>query len=656
MGRNRLTYYFLKGRSFSKVWDLPLQNKIIISTILLLIIPITITYFFLYSSYINDKKENVLKLNQTIDTQAMVNIDSYIGDIEKLTLQPLYDAVTLAATLHNDNIDILTILHDSNIKKEVGSKGKGEDSGGSIQPDANGNTVSDTDNKKSFIIRTINRLMSVKKEINSVFITNMDGLLFEYKIKDNALYESGYNPTNEDWFKLCEENKSNPIILKSTKYTNIGIPMGEDAYVFPIARSIVDINTNEIVGVICIYSNVDLLRNVCKKIKTADSERIMLINGEGDILYDTSEKYISKSVMDPTFDLKFLGKKDYGAKDGIIVDTKDKYHLSIVKSSVSDWQLLRISPESVVFGNIRRVEIRFISIMFVFVILSLTLTVFMVHRTTRPLKKLISTMNVIEKGDLSVRFKVKHNDEIGQLGNSFNNMIEEIDNLINTVYVSELRKREAELNALQAQINPHFIYNTLESIRMMAELNDDIATSKMTMTLGKLLRYSISTKKQKVTVRQDIEHLKNYIKLQNYRFNDKFQLTLDIDEMIYEANIVKLLFQPIVENAIFHGLETTSGMGIINIKGYQSSEGVCFEIKDNGIGMTAEQIDRLEFSISDFNSIEKDSKSIGLKNINERIKLNYGDDYGLRIYSEFGKGTTITLVLPDVITMNKAIE
>jgi len=225
-------------------------------------------------------------------------------------------------------------------------------------------------------------------------------------------------------------------------------------------------------------------------------------------------------------------------------------------------------------------------------------------------------------------------------------MLTKIDALIHDVYIADYRKKDAELTALQAQINPHFIYNTLESIRMTAKINHNEKVAGMVFVLGELLRYSINTKHRIVTVREELEHLQNYMKLQNYRFDDKFILNLDVDESFYDLRIVKLIFQPIVENCLYHALEFVQGKGVVTISCLETDDEISFYIEDKGKGMSEEELEALVLRMNDFTVVEDESGSVGLRNVNERIKLFYGDKYGLNISSISGVGTKVTLVLP----------
>lgn len=251
---------------------------------------------------------------------------------------------------------------------------------------------------------------------------------------------------------------------------------------------------------------------------------------------------------------------------------------------------------------------------------------------SKPVNKLAQLMSSVEKGDMNVNFDISCDDEIGRLGLSFNKMVKEINRLIEEVYVKQYLIKDAEFRTLKAQVNPHFLYNTLESINWMAKMGDCQGVSKMVTTLGKFLRYSISSKGDIITVREDIEQINNYLKLQKMRYGEKFNAKIDIEEEIYDKKILKFLIQPLVENAIVHGLEEKRGPGMLIIRGFMENSNICFEIIDDGVGME--------------NSISK-GEGLGMNNVDKRIKIHYGDEYGI----SFGSGnglTTVKIVIPSV--------
>jgi two-component system sensor histidine kinase YesM len=255
-------------------------------------------------------------------------------------------------------------------------------------------------------------------------------------------------------------------------------------------------------------------------------------------------------------------------------------------------------------------------------------------------------MKNVKNGNLDTRFKSKHSDEIGLLGDSFNTMLDNIQQLLKKLLQTQNEKKEAEIHALQLQINPHFIYNTLESIRMTAEINDDEIVSQMIFNLSKLLHYSVQLNKQTVLVNEEIELLKNYIFLQNLRYSNKFELQLSINEKLYKMSVLKLIFQPIIENSIKYNQNYSDDKIIIKISGYLKNNIATFEITDNGIEISNDDIISLNKKINNFNPDPQNKSGVGLRNINERIILACGNKYGISIHKNTDKGLKILMMLP----------
>jgi two-component system, sensor histidine kinase YesM len=263
-------------------------------------------------------------------------------------------------------------------------------------------------------------------------------------------------------------------------------------------------------------------------------------------------------------------------------------------------------------------------------------------------------MMELSTGNFDVTMEYKGKDEIGILSAYFNNMVKKLKDLINENYQSKIREnellfleKEAQLNALQQQINPHFLYNTLESIKWMAYMNGAKEASDMATALGKFFKGSITKGNDWVTLEEEIEHLKNYIYIQQLRYQDKFIISWDIDEEIKYYKTIKLILQPILENAIVHGIEDMKTGGIITIKGYMAEKSVCFEITDNGRGMSIRELTELKSRfLSDLSGSKQGS--IGISNVFKRLKLYFGENSSFVIESEEGKGTTVKFRIPAI--------
>lgn len=258
-----------------------------------------------------------------------------------------------------------------------------------------------------------------------------------------------------------------------------------------------------------------------------------------------------------------------------------------------------------------------------------------------------STITLIQEGDLDARVNRFGSDEMGQLGMQIDKMLDTIDRLMHENLSRELLMKNSEIKALQNQINAHFIYNVLESIKMMAEIDEKYAISDAVTSLGKLLRYGMKFTSNNVTVGQEIEYVRNYLDLINLRFDYRINLALNIPEYIYKQEIPKISVQPIVENAIYHGIEELAENASIYIKAYTEEHDFYIEITDSGKGMTQEEIDQIQKKIA--GEIETEGGSgngIGLKNVQDRIRISFGDQYGISLFSKEQCYTKVVVKLP----------
>jgi two-component system sensor histidine kinase YesM len=264
---------------------------------------------------------------------------------------------------------------------------------------------------------------------------------------------------------------------------------------------------------------------------------------------------------------------------------------------------------------------------------------------SRPIKELERLMNSVERGDFSSPPTVGGNQEVAALSQTFAVMVQRIRQLMDDIVKSQEMKRKFELDALQAKINPHFLYNTLDSVVWMAEQNETNGVITMVTALARLFRISISKGRDIITLGEELEHVRNYLIIQQIRYRDKFQFSIDMEPGVENLPTIKLIIQPIVENAIYHGIKYLQEMGYVDIKVFKKKPGaVIIEIRDNGVGMDEQ---RLNTILSMSSPSQKNGAGIGVRNVHQRIQLYYGSDYGLEISSELDEGTLVRLVIPE---------
>ena len=271
-----------------------------------------------------------------------------------------------------------------------------------------------------------------------------------------------------------------------------------------------------------------------------------------------------------------------------------------------------------------------------------------IRSITKPIQKLCVVAKQAGQGNFSVRMDETGTYELAVLNDSFNRMVEELDKLVEDIRVEQLNLRAAELKLLQEQINPHFLYNTLDTIMWLAESKDTEQVVKMVSSLSDFFCTTLSKGKDFITVEEEKKHIKSYLEIQQFRYRDILEYEICFSEEIYQYEMLKLTLQPLVENALYHGIKNKRGLGHIKVTGEKEGENLIFKVRDNGIGMTEERSRQVQQLIRGEKLSDKESSGFGLFNINERIRLHYGMEYGLTLKSTYREGTEFQVKIPCV--------
>ena len=288
----------------------------------------------------------------------------------------------------------------------------------------------------------------------------------------------------------------------------------------------------------------------------------------------------------------------------------------------------------------------------------LLLIVFISHyiplSISRPITELVEVTQQVSQGNLQVRSHVNTGVEAKQLSESLNTMIDKINALLEQVKKEQIRIRKAEFELLQAQINPHFLYNTLDTIIWLAESDEQKQVVHMVESLSDFFRTSLNQGKDIISIKEEIQHVRSYLEIQQMRYQDILEYEIDVPEEFYQNTIPKITVQPLVENALYHGIKNRRGKGKITVRGYREDSFFILEVRDNGIGMQTERLVQVRNALLYKQLAE--SKVYGLYNVNERIRLNCGEEYGLRISSTYQEGTTVKILLPDADSGLSSLE
>lgn len=453
--------------------------------------------------------------------------------------------------------------------------------------------------------------------------------------RDKAQFKPVSDLTGQDWYVRASEAKGK-VVISSSHVQHVYLK--EYRWVVSISRQLGEPGKPGS-GVLMVDLNLNVINNLCKQIQLGNRGYVFILDPSGDLVYHPQQQLLYSRLKSEAIST-LLSAKD----SSIAIKENDDRKIYTIRTNDYGWKVIGVTYPDELVGN--KQEIRTTSAVagVLFLIVALSISIFLSFRLTNPIKRLESLMKKVEKGDFNIRVEVESTDEIGKLSRSFNLMIAKIKDLMAQIVQEQEMKRISELKAMQAQIQPHFLYNTLDSIIWMAEMGKMSEVVKMTTSLAKLFRFSISKGDELVPIEVELQHIQNYLTIQNIRYKNKFTYSIEVDPDIYPCKTLKIVLQPLIENAIYHGLKQQAVSGNITIKGSRENEIVVLQVIDDGVGMSKDQVQAL----TDKLRLSEQGKGVGLRNVNHRIRLYFGESYGIEISSEPEEGTTITLRIPEI--------
>jgi two-component system sensor histidine kinase YesM len=502
---------------------------------------------------------------------------------------------------------------------------------------------------------------SINKDLNRKVLLNISSLLSNRKVQDkyiDSIYI--YLPkTNEvvtsyitrkvvepNETKLIEDYwqpKSNgnnwfSVISRKDNLTSLG------KSVFSISKEIKYMGKSEPLGKL--WLNIDervIYFNILDSIYTSEEDDVSILDSNGVVVSNKKVGKIGVDISKTNYSHKIMNKDD-----GYFLEEVDgrKALVVFVTTRLTKYKIAYMVPLKVITSEIDNVKGFVMGLSTVLIITCLILSFVFSINISKPIFKLKHAMLEVGKGNFDIYINEKRKDEFGTLNDGFNQMISEVKLLFNEVYKQKLLKKEAELNALQSQITPHFLYNTLNSIRYAAILQNATIVSDMLEALVELLQLSTGKYNESITIKDEIQQVKNYMKLQMFRYRDLFVVEYEIEEEILNYRVPKLVLQPLVENSILHGINLRRGDGRIIVRCKKQDTNIVLEVEDNGIGITEDKVH--EILCKKRNDDDKFS-GIGVNNVNERIKIHFGDSYGLTYTNAHNGGTIATILIPLII-------
>ena len=391
-------------------------------------------------------------------------------------------------------------------------------------------------------------------------------------------------------------------------------------------------------GILLVDMDFSGIRQLFAKVNSQNMGYVYLMDSDGKIIYHPRQNLIFSNMIQENNEMA----KTY--EDGAHRETFEGEDRMVAVKTVgyTGWKIVSVMPMEKFLGDFSRTRTMAVMIIIVAILVMIFANQFVAVRVAKPLRNLEDSLTGIGM-DREPQIYIGGPPEIQHLGETIRSMVEQLRQLTDDIVREQEEKRKSELDALQSQINPHFLYNTLDSIMWMIEAEKYDDAISMVQALSRLFRISLSKGKNIITVGEELQHAKNYLDIQKYRYKNKFTSYVEIEEGIEKYKTIKLIIQPLIENAIYYGMEYMDGDGEIYVRAYTKEEDLFIEVEDNGLGMQKAQVESL---LTDGTRIRSKGSGIGIRNVHQRIQLYFGTEYGLEILSEPDEGTMVRIHLP----------
>ena len=391
-------------------------------------------------------------------------------------------------------------------------------------------------------------------------------------------------------------------------------------------------------GILLVDMDFSGIRQLFAKVNSQNMGYVYLMDSDGKIIYHPRQNLIFSNMIQENNEMA----KTY--EDGAHRETFEGEDRMVAVKTVgyTGWKIVSVMPMEKFLGDFSITRTMAVMIIIVAILVMIFANQFVAVRVAKPLRNLEDSLTGIGM-DREPQIYIGGPPEIQYLGETIRSMVEQLRQLTDDIVREQEEKRKSELDALQSQINPHFLYNTLDSIMWMIEAEKYDDAISMVQALSRLFRISLSKGKNIITVGEELQHAKNYLDIQKYRYKNKFTSYFEIEEGIEKYKTIKLIIQPLIENAIYYGMEYMDGDGEIYVRAYTKEEDLFIEVEDNGLGMQKAQVESL---LTDGTRIRSKGSGIGIRNVHQRIQLYFGTEYGLEILSEPDEGTMVRIHLP----------
>lgn len=572
-----------------------LQWTISLSFTALAILSIGFMAIAFYTHSVNTLKEKTIEQNKQVMNQVSWNLNSYLRNMMSISDTMFYNVIK--------NKD----LTEEGIGKEM-----------ELLYEAN------------------------KGSLASIVCATQDGAIIEASPVSER--KAGVNLKNEEWFTSAMDEIENlhfsiPHVQNLFNNSNYRY-----YWVVSLSRSVELTNLGNIrKGVLLVDMNYSGIEQMFSRVNEGGVGYVYLCDRDGEIIYHPKQKALYTGLV-------YENNKEHALNpDGNFTEIFQGQEREVIVKTVgyTGWKIVSVTPVSELYmdaGQLRLFMILVALITLIFIILGNSIISYVV---TDPIRRLEDSIKYLEENPMDENaIYIGGSPEIMHLSSTIKSMIIEMQKLTDEMVREQKEKRKSELDALQSQINPHFLYNTLDSVVWMIEGERYKDAISMVTALSKLFRISLSKGNNVISIRDEITHAKNYLNIQKYRYKNKFVANIDIDPAIEDCATIKLIVQPLLENAIYYGVEHMDGEGEISLKGYEKDGDIFISVSDNGMGIPEETLATL---LTNKARSRGKGSGIGLWNVNQRISLYFKGNYGLKIESELDEGTTVTIHLPKIL-------
>jgi two-component system sensor histidine kinase YesM len=478
-------------------------------------------------------------------------------------------------------------------------------------------------------------IMSVRKDIESIFLALDDGTVIT--ADPAAELNPAVDARSQEWYGNASLNTVSAS-LSSAHVQNLM----KDRYpwVISLSRELRDTRSNRRRGALLVDLNYGIIEKLCSSIQLGKSGYVFIVNAQGDIVYHPRQQLIYSNLK--TELIPEAMRAENGALTALVDGREVLY--TVKTSSYTGWTIVGVSYVNELFSNRSQLEYYFVMIGLLCFVTAAIISLYISQRISRPIQSLRGLMQEVERGNFDIDIRVNAANEVADLARDCDIAVKKVRDLMRQIKEEHELKQKQELKALQAQINPHFLYNTLDSIIWMIECGQNDEAVLMTSTLARFFRLGISRGMEIITVKDEIEHLSCYLAIQKMRYKDTLDYRIDVDPTMHPYRSLKLMLQPIVENAIYHGLKNREGTGMISVTGRVDDGKLVFSVCDNGVGMSEEELRRIETE----GGSSKGTGGVGIRNVRDRMQLYFGSNSSVIYDSRENIGTTVTLVLPAI--------